>query len=113
MSLKCYAPNLNPQRSPVTLKINIAITLTGAWNGDLYAYVSHASGFCILINRLGRSLAVPDGSGSAGLDVLFTDTATLDLHTTIPSSGLVTGIPEPTSGLLVLGSMLLLLKRRR
>lgn len=75
--------------------IEVSLSLTGGWNGDLYAYLSHAGGFSVLLNRPGRSLAVPDGSGSANLNVLFTDTATLDLHTTIPGSGPVTGIYQP------------------
>ena len=75
--------------------VEIALTLTGGWNGDLYAYLSHAGGFSVLLNRPGRSLALPDGSGSADLNVLFTDTATLDLHTAIPGSGPVNGIYQP------------------
>lgn len=153
--------------------LEVAVTLTGGWNGDLYAYLSHAGGFSILLNRPGRSLSFPDGSGSSGMDVLFTDAAVLDLHTSIPATGPVAGIyqpdarnvdpagvldtsprtaflgsftgldpngdwtlfladtspgstavlqswglkisgvPEPSSGLLVLGGALLLLKRRR
>ena len=75
--------------------VEIALSLTGGWNGDLYAYLTHAGGFSVLLNRPGRSLALPDGSGSANLTVLFTDAAILDLHTAIPSSGPVTGTYQP------------------
>lgn len=76
-------------------EVNLAITLTGGWNGDLYAYLAHDDGFCILLNRPGRSLVLPDGSGTANLDVLFTDAASLDLHTAIPASGPVSGSYQP------------------
>ena len=75
--------------------VNIAITLAGGWNGDLYAYVSHASGFCVLLNRPGRSAALPDGSSSSGFDIRFTEAATADVHTSIPGNGLVTGDYQP------------------
>lgn len=44
--------------------ITVTINLTGGWNGDLYAHLVHESGFSVLLNRTGRSLADPDGSGS-------------------------------------------------
>lgn len=75
--------------------IEVAITLTGGWNGDLYAYLSHAGGFSILLNRPGRSVAFPDGSGSSGMAVIFSDAAAADIHTAIPGSGMVTGIYQP------------------
>lgn len=75
--------------------IQVAIALTGGWNGDLYAYLSHAGGFSILLNRPGRSLAFPDGSGSSGMAVTFSDAAAADIHTAIPGSGMVTGIYQP------------------
>ena len=75
--------------------IEVAITLTGGWNGDLYAYLSHAGGFAILLNRPGRSQVFPDGSGSSGMAVIFSDAATVDIHTAIPGSGMVTGLYQP------------------
>ena len=76
-------------------RVEIALTLTGGWNGDLYAYLSHAGGFTVLLNRPGRSLVMLDGSGTADMAVVFSDTATLDIHTMIPASGAVTGIYQP------------------
>jgi len=75
--------------------IEVAIHLTGGWNGDLYAYLSHAGGFSILLNRPGRSQGLPDGSPSSGMSVIFSDATTLDIHTAIPGSGMVTGLYQP------------------
>ncbi len=83
--------------SPITSisGIEVSLSLTGGWNGDLYAYLSHAGGFSVLLNRSGRSLAQPEGSSSSGLNVVFTDAATLDIHTSLPGSGPVTGMFQP------------------
>jgi subtilisin-like proprotein convertase family protein len=75
--------------------IEVAISLSGGWNGDLYAYLSHAGGFCVLLNRPGRTLAVPDGSGSSAISVVFSDLATADIHTALPGSGVVSGRYQP------------------
>lgn len=75
--------------------IQVSISLTGGWNGDLYAYLSHDSGFSILLNRPGRSLASPDGSGSSGMLITFSDDAPLDIHTALPNSGLPNGFFQP------------------
>lgn len=75
--------------------IEVAINLTGGWNGDLYAYLSYAGGFAILLNRPGRSQVLPDGSGSSGMAVIFSDAAAFDIHTAIPSNGMVVGLYQP------------------
>ena len=88
---------------------NVAVTVlvTGGWNGDLYAYLVHDSGFAVLLNRPGRSLANPDGSATQSMAVRFEDSATLDIHTGLPmSGGLFSGAYQPdgrtTDPLLVL-----------
>jgi subtilisin-like proprotein convertase family protein len=67
--------------------ITVTINLTGGWNGDLYAHLVHDSGFSVLLNRPGRSLADPDGAGSSGMVINFEDAALSDIHTAIPMSG--------------------------
>jgi len=67
--------------------VTVGLHFTGGWNGDLYAYLVHGSGFAVLLNRPGRSLSYPDGSATVGMEVTFDDSAFADLHTAIPMSG--------------------------
>jgi subtilisin-like proprotein convertase family protein len=75
--------------------VEVAILLTGGWAGDMYAYLSHGSGFSVLLNRPGRTLAELSGSGVSEINVTFSDSALIDLHTAIPGSGAVAGYFEP------------------
>jgi subtilisin-like proprotein convertase family protein len=80
------------QIESVTVNLNFA----GGWNGDLYAYLVHDSGFSVLLNRPGRSLASPDGSATVGMAITLDEFAATDLHTGIPSSGgVVSGVYQP------------------
>src|SRR5438105_1343509 len=56
--------------------INVSINVSGGWNGDLYAYVSHGStGFAVLLNRVGRTSSSSFGYGDAGFNITFADSA--------------------------------------
>ena len=67
--------------------VTVNLNFTGGWNGDLYVYLMHNSGFAVLLNRPGRSISSPDESGTVALDVTLDDTAPTDIHTAIPESG--------------------------
>jgi len=69
--------------------------MSGGWNGDLYAYLRHGSGFSVLLNRPGRSLDELQGSGTVDLSVVFDDLALADIHTAIPSLGSASGTFQP------------------
>jgi hypothetical protein len=62
--------------------VNVRLNISGGWNGDLYAYLTHGSGFTVLLNRVGRSGTSSFGYGDAGLNVTFDDQATqsADIH---------------------------------
>jgi subtilisin-like proprotein convertase family protein len=76
--------------------VTVTLEFSGGWNGDLYAYVQHDSGFSVLLNRPGRTLAAPDGSSTSGLNIVFDDTAPTEIHTAIPMiGGLVIGTFQP------------------
>ncbi len=61
--------------------VNVTLTLSNGWNGDLYAYLVHDTGFAVLLNRTGRTAANPVGYGDRGLSVTFDDQATNgDIH---------------------------------
>lgn len=74
--------------------IVLTLKTDGGWNGDLYAYLQHSTGFSILLNRTGRTAAVPAGSGSSGFDVVFKDSAVNDVHSA-SGSGTVSGEWQP------------------
>jgi len=60
----------------VTVKLHIQ----GNFNGDLYGYLSHGSGFSVLLNRPGRTAANPLGYDDSGFDVTLEDGAASDIH---------------------------------
>ena len=62
--------------SGVTVNLNIA----GGWNGDLYAYLSHGSGFSVLLNRVGRTALDADGFGASGFNISLADANVTDIH---------------------------------
>lgn len=76
--------------------VSVALNFTGGWNGDLYAYLVHGSGFAVLLNRPGRDTGTPDGSSSSGMTINLEDAAATDIHTGIPmSGGAVSGTWQP------------------
>ena len=76
--------------------ISVELGFSGGWNGDLYVYLSHDTGFSVLLNRAGRTAANPDGAASSGMNITLSDGAATDVHTGLPSSGVdVTGTFQP------------------
>ena len=61
--------------------VKVSLKLTGTWNGDLYCYLQHSSGFSVLLNRVGRSSTNSLGYGDSGLNLTFDDASTNgDIH---------------------------------
>jgi subtilisin-like proprotein convertase family protein len=86
----------------IRLSVNIAgaPAASNAFNGDFYAYLQHASGFTVLLNRTGRTGANPFGYGYSGFDVTFDDGAVNgDIHSyrdlVNPAGGALTGTWQP------------------
>lgn len=75
--------------------VEIFLDVSGGWAGDLYAYLSHGSGFSVLLNRPGRTAAVDEGSGAMELLISISGSGISDVHTALPSSGSVTGVFQP------------------
>jgi subtilisin-like proprotein convertase family protein len=88
--------------------LNVTLNLAGGFNGDLYAYLVHDSGFAILLNRVGRTASNPlgyDNTGfgpTAGGDPFrLDDQAVFDVHGylqvsySLNASGQLTGIWQP------------------
>lgn len=68
-----------PSPSYIT-SVSVNLTIAGGWNGDLYAYLSHGSGFSVLLNRVGRTSLDPDGSGASGFNISLADANVADIH---------------------------------
>ena len=61
--------------------VTVHLKTTGEFNGDLYGYVTHSSGFTVLLNRPGKTASSPAGYADSGLDVTFQDSAANgDIH---------------------------------
>lgn len=58
--------------------LSVDLQLTGGWNGDLYAYLVHSSGFSVLLDRVGLGVSGVGafGYGDAGLNVNLAATGT-------------------------------------
>lgn len=100
--------NINGLRSSFALSgldraigtISVSIDVSGGYNGDLYAYLTHASGFTVLLNRVGRTGANGFGYGDTGFMMTFADGAP-DVHAcrdftpTFNGNGQLTGTWSP------------------
>ena len=84
--------------------LTVSLNISGEFNGDLYAYLRHDSGFSILLNRPGRTADSPSGYGDSGLNITLSDFATRDIHSyravVTPAAGSpLTGTWRPTGGM--------------
>ena len=70
--------NLHVTEVAVTLRV-AGVDGVG-WSGDLYAYLVHAEGFAVLLNRLGCETNRPNGFDDVGLDITLSDVANADIH---------------------------------
>ena len=58
--------------------LSVDLQLSGGWNGDLYAYLVHSSGFSVLLDRVGQGVSGVSafGYGDAGMNVNLAATGT-------------------------------------
>jgi subtilisin-like proprotein convertase family protein len=88
--------------------VNLTLNISGGYNGDLYALLSHGTNAAILLNRVGRtsssSAGYPDaGFGPTAGQIVFTldDQAASDVHTyrnfpyALNAAGQLTGSWQP------------------
>lgn len=66
-------------------RLRVTLSITGEFNGDLYAYLRHVTpgttNFCVLLNRPGKSATLPSGYADSGLTVTLDDAAPAgDIH---------------------------------
>ena len=48
--------------------VSVRFTITAGYNGDLYAYLTHDSGFAVLLNRVGATGGNPGGYSDSGFN---------------------------------------------
>ena len=65
---------------PQPARIGVWLETKGGWNGDLYAWLAHDTGFSILLNRPGRSQSMLDGYPGSGMALSLLDSAAADVH---------------------------------
>ncbi len=79
--------------------VNVTLNISGGYNGDFYAYLTHDSGFSVLLNRPGRTAGNTFGYPDSGFSVTFDDSAANDIHTyrlsSNPNGGALTGDWQP------------------
>src|ERR1041384_8262913 len=49
--------------------VNVRLNISGGYNGDLYGYLVHSSGFAVLLNRVGKTSTDAFGYGDAGFNI--------------------------------------------
>jgi hypothetical protein len=75
--------------------VNVVLTMSGGWAGDIFAYLVHGGGFSVLLNRPGKSLDQPAGSDASRIEVSFTDDSLADIHNAISNAGVLSGSFQP------------------
>ena len=81
--------------------ITLTINVSGGYNGDLYAYISHGSGTSVLLNRVGTGPGDSFGYGDTGFNVTFSSAGAHDIHNyqdfspSFNGSGQLTGTWRP------------------
>ncbi len=63
-----FALNFGDSGVGTITSLTLSFTISGGYNGDLYAYLSHGDGLVVLMNRIGRSDINPAGSGTSGFN---------------------------------------------
>ena len=60
--------------------VRVHLNITGGYNGDLYAYLTHDGATAILLNRIGTTGSGTFGSSQAGMNIFLHD-GSPDVHT--------------------------------
>ena len=61
--------NHGPNDTSEIVDVNVTLSISGGYNGDLYGYLVHSSGFAVLVNRVGRISGDAFGYADTGFDV--------------------------------------------
>lgn len=75
-----FAFNVSAGGSLLITNVEVNLNIAGGWNGDLYVYLSHGSGFSVLLNRLGRTAGNSAGASVSGMNLNLSDSYLTDIH---------------------------------
>jgi subtilisin-like proprotein convertase family protein len=82
--------------------VSLTLDISGGYNGDLYAYLTHdGGGFVVLLNRAGRTAGDSFGYSDAGLSLTLSDAGANNIHfyqnfsPAFNGSGQLTGLWQP------------------
>jgi hypothetical protein len=78
---------------PILADISVSLSLSGGYNGDLYAYLSFDGRMVPLLNRIGLSSSNPFGWNGPGLTTTLADTAASNIHAA--GNGFLSGTYRP------------------
>lgn len=71
--------------------VKVGLNITGGYNGDLFGYLVHSSGYAVLLDRVGRGTTgdlSSYGYTTGGMNVYLHDSASLNIHSVMnPASG--------------------------
>ncbi|PWU17697.1 MAG: PEP-CTERM sorting domain-containing protein [Verrucomicrobia bacterium] len=81
--------NLSGMVEQIT-SLQVKLNISGGYNGDLYAYLSHDNVLVPLLNRVGVTAGDPFGSGDSGFNVTLTASGS-DIHWASAGGGQLTG----------------------
>jgi hypothetical protein len=96
-------PGLTPSMTAIS-DVSVSFNVSGGWNGDLYAYLSHGSGMAVLLNRVGVGATTPgasaNGYGDAGFNLTLSSAGAANVHfyqnySPTFSNGQLTGTWQP------------------
>jgi len=74
--------------------VNVVLNISGGYNGDLYGYLVHSSGFCVLLDRVGTGTG-SEPQYSFGFSTSGFSNVTLDADSV---NGSIHDILDPTGG---------------
>jgi subtilisin-like proprotein convertase family protein len=73
----------------------VTLNVSGGYNGNLYAYLTHGSGTAVLLNRVGVGASDPLGASGSGLTTLILASTALDnIHTSLGNGTTGTFAPD-------------------
>jgi subtilisin-like proprotein convertase family protein len=75
-----YAFDFTDAGQTAITDVTVSFGISGGWNGDLYAYLSHNSDTLVLLNRVGVSASSTYGYGDPGMAITLSDAGSVNIH---------------------------------